>query len=203
MTDDNPVWADVWNPEANEWNPSADPYPAEGTETIVDYQSHGDIAAATPLSESYGQPPAGTVPDVRKNLLTDVKERSAQPPPPQIVQHLVDTVERGTPLVRTRMIVVKGNTFPVTLLEENELRTRAIIKVVTAAASIMVQQLRSSSGGVVGLTAVPSSGCAAWPQSNGDNDLKVETTAGLECYGIGPGPPDIVVAVWEELTIRP
>lgn len=136
---EDPVWGDVWNPEPNEWAPSAEPWPGpQGTSALVEYQEHTDLHTTQPMSESYGQPSTGTVEDARFNLLTDVKPRSPVGPPLSIIQHDVHTYETGSELFRVRQRTLNAATdsvLPIQLLEENPNRKRALIQILPSTTS--------------------------------------------------------------------
>lgn len=134
MTPDNPdtVWANTWNPPTDEWSPSAEPHNTWG----VAQPGHGDLSMANPMVDAPGDPrtvpptTGGSAPDVRDNLLTDVKKSMAVAPPPQVVHHVVENVERGAESVNVRQITVVGNQAPTQLLESNPARRRALIRIV-------------------------------------------------------------------------
>lgn len=186
------VWARDWNPATDEWDPNADT--EQWGESIG---QHGDDPTAVPVSESYGQPAAGTVPDPRANLLTDILgNRQAAPPPTVEHHHVVETIETGASRVRARVVRVVGNQSEVTLLEQNDHRTRALIKVVTSASVIIIGPARQ--GGNPGFTATPTGPAAFWYHATGDGTLEVKASAAVSCFGtLAAGAVD--VAVWEEI----
>lgn len=134
MTPDNPdtVWANTWNPPTDEWSPTAEPHNTWG----VAQPGHGDLSMANPMVDAPGDPrtvpptTGGSVPDVRDNLLTDVKNRMQTPAPAVEVHHVVENVERGAESVNVRQITVVGNVAPTQLLESNPNRRRALVRVV-------------------------------------------------------------------------
>lgn len=143
----DPVWADVWNPEPNTWSPTDEPFPAYGQDAAtVLYQSHADVALAEPLSESYGAAPSGTVPEAGMNLLTDVRQPAGPTPPPniQVIQHEVHTYETGSEAVRFHQETVQG-IAPTTLLMQNPMRKRALLKIVAAGNTTTAVQNTSAS----------------------------------------------------------
>lgn len=150
MTPDNPdtVWANTWNPPTDEWSPSAEPHNTWG----VAQPGHGDLSMANPMVDAPGDPrtvpptTGGSVPDVRDNLLTDVKKSMAVAPPPQVVHHVVENVERGAESVNVRQITVVGNVAPTQLLEANPNRRRALVRVVPADPAASLNPLYNGSG---------------------------------------------------------
>lgn len=151
MTPDNPdtVWANTWNPPTDEWSPSAEPHNTWG----VAQPGHGDLSMANPMVDEPGRPETippttgGSVPDVRDNLLTDVKKRMATTPPTQVVHHVVENVERGSEALRFHQEVVQGS-GPTTVLNPNDQRKRALLKIAAASgASAQIQGAVANSAG--------------------------------------------------------
>ena len=201
------VWAVVWNPHINQWNPSAEPWPEYGTEVpgIAAFQSHGDVVLAEPMSESYGYPDpgGGTAPNPSMNLLTDVRDAGTTARPVQIVQHEVHTYETGGEIVRARTVVVTSTIAPTQLVDENPRRKRALIKVATSTSVIIIQPGRQG-GGYNPQSATPVGNQAGWLQATGDPVLEIKATAQVECYGAGANTNGVLtnpitVTVWEEM----
>ena len=193
--DDDPVWGNTYNPETNEWAPSSEQHSTFG----VAEPSHGDEPDAAPSSEQYGRydDDGGTTPDARLNLLSSIRGVNAPlPAPPIQVQHVVTTETLQPALVRARSVVVAGNTQASVLLEENPNRKRALIRVFTAASTILVSPLRQ--GGVPQLVAPPTTPGAFFPLSTADAQLEVKSGAGVEAVGITAAGV-VIVSVWEEM----
>ncbi len=127
----------------------------------------------------------------------DVNRPTATARTSHVVEHVVDTIEHGADQIRGRVVRVPANTETVSLLDENMNRTRALIKVVTSSAVVMVQQARQ--GGNPRLTATPVGPQAAFPIATGDPVLEVKATCGVEAYGVIAAPGFVDVAIWEEL----
>jgi hypothetical protein len=195
---DSTVWADEWNPETNEWAPSSEQHSVFG----LAEPSHGDVQTAEPMPNDPGDPrtyqDGGGTPDVRKNLLTDVREhRQATPLPVQRVEHVVTTSEVGAALVRGRVVRVQG-TLPIVLLEETPNRRRALLKCITTAAVIVINPLRQ--GGGIATTTAPAGNLAGFPLATGDPVHEVKSSAGVEAVVSNTAAsPFCDVAVWEEL----
>lgn len=189
---DSTVWSDVWTPTIDAWDPNADTGP--WGENVGE---HGDIAVAEPVSEQYGQSPSGTVPDVRANLLTDIRRGNGVSAPPGVTQHhVVETVERGAARIRARVVRVVGNLTEASLLEQNDGRTRALIKVVTSASVIIIGPARQ--GGNPQFNATPTGPSAWWYQATGDAALEVKASGAVSAYGTAAAGA-VDVAVWEEI----
>lgn len=204
----DPVWGDFWNPHPNAWAPSVEDFPAYGHDVAeVEYQSHGDVPATSPMTEQYGLADAGggSVPDARANLRTNVRDRMPIPYPTQTIRHELITQDVGSEAVRARTVIITSNLTPVTLLDENPNRKRALIKVITSTSIVMIIPLRSG-GGAEGLIAAPTSNAQGWAQATGDPVLEVKAQAGVECYGVGAAANGtltvpIAVTIWEELIV--
>lgn len=135
----NPVWGDLWNPDPNAFSPSATPVGVWG----IGEPSHGDDPNARPETPSYGVPDSGTTQDTRANLLTDVKQRGALPPPPQVIRHEVHTYESGAEAVRIHQETVNG-VVPTTILMQNRKRKRALVKLLSGTTGLVVMPFSAS-----------------------------------------------------------
>jgi hypothetical protein len=180
------VWADVWNPDVNEWSPSDDP---EGTYGQAE-PSHFDVAAATPMEP--GEQSAAL------NVLTNVRTAGVGPqsPPTPTVNHEVHTYETGAEAIHMRTVAVVGNVVPTRLLDPNDDRRRALIKVITSASVIVINGIND--GGNQQLTGPPAQSLAQWAQATGDPMLEVKATGGIEAYGTS-ATGTVFVSIWEEL----
>lgn len=190
-----PVWADVWNPVTNEWAPSNEQHSTWG----VAEPTHYDSADATPETQSYGVDERGSsTPDARANLLDAV--RSGGPPatvPTHIVQHVITTQEEPSSHIRTRTVRVQG-TEPTVLLEQNENRIRAILKVITTSGQVLIGPVHQ--GQQVRNTATATAPLAQWVQSAGDPHLVVESSEGCEALASNTGVTLFSdVSIWEEM----
>lgn len=194
--EDDPVWANTWNPETNEWAPSSEQHSVFG----VAEPSHGDEPHAAPSSEEYGRPDpdGGTIPDARMNLLDAVQGTTAAlPAPPVTVRHIVETQEQSSPLARGRVVRVQGGA-PTVLLEENPNRARAILKAITTSGIVLLYPARQ--GGVQPQTGVPVGTMAGYPLATGDPPHVVESGSAVEAFAANTGVTAFTdVAVWEEL----
>ena len=123
------VYADFWNPPSNRWSPSDEPHDVFGRAE----PSHGDAFTADPMVNDPGDPRtvgAGTAPDVRKNLLTDVRDQIAGMGFTIEHHHVVETSEQGAEGISVKVVLVQGNLSPTALLEENPRRKRAFLRIV-------------------------------------------------------------------------
>jgi hypothetical protein len=196
--DDDPVWANEWNPDTNEWAPSSEQHSVFG----VAEPSHGDEPHAMPEADYPGGPSdGGTVPDARLNLADTLRGKGPVPAPVARIEHVVTTEEVAATIVRARIVAVVGNATPTVLLDEAPNRKRALIHVITAASQILVYPARQ--GGIPALVAAPTTGGAFWFQATGDAHLEVKAQAAVEAVGITAGGT-VLVAIWEELnTLHP
>lgn len=198
------VWSDLWNPHINSWDPTTDTLRTTEDTDVVGYQEHVDEYTTPPLSESYGvERGVGTAPDPRLNVLTNVRQPGPTPAPPQVIRHEVETYERGSDEVRARTVVITRIDTPVVLLEENPNRKRALIKVITSNAVVMIQPGRVGGSGVQ-FSAIPSGNSGMWAQATGDPNLEVKSTDQVECYGTGANTAGLLttpisVTIWEEM----
>jgi hypothetical protein len=140
----DPALVPHWNPDTNEWAPSNEQHETWG----VAEPPHYDDPTATPVSESYGQAPSGTVPDARLNLIDSIRPRTALPAPVVRHEHEVRTTETGSETVRFRQEFVSGLT-PTTLLAQNPNRKRALLRVLGSATSFVVTTPTTSSATVL------------------------------------------------------
>lgn len=189
-----PVWADVWNPDTNEWAPSNEQHSTWG----VAEPTHFDAPTATPETPSYGVPDGGVMPDGRLNLLDSVKAGGSPATVPRaVVHHVIETQEEASSHIRTRIVRVQG-TAPTTILEQNPNRDRAIVKAITTNGIVVLFPVHQ--GGVQASAAVPAGGAAGWPLATGDSDLKVESSDGVEAVVFNSGAQAFCdVAIWEEM----
>jgi len=198
VTQDQPVWADVWNPDVNEWSPSNEP---EGTYGLAE-PSHGDVALAEPLTEPYGGPSSGTVPAPGLNLLTDVAPTGAPAAPPQMVRHDVEvhTYESGAELIRARTIPVVGTTTVTRILDPNPDRRRALIKVATATATVQIGAIDQLNPAIPQTNATPTSPTNTYFLDAIDGVFDIKSADGVDALGVAGLVGNIVyVSVWEEL----
>jgi hypothetical protein len=157
MTTIPPPLDRLWNPDENRFNPDTDSLETWGEAE----PGHGDEPVATPETPSYGIPDGGTTPDVRSNLLTDVRA-AMHPvaPPPQEVHHVVEQIEIGAEAFRVKVVSVQGGTVPTALLEESSRRKRAFVRIiplVPAAASSTVEQTPANpAAGAGAIVTVPA-----------------------------------------------
>lgn len=186
MASNDPVWADLWNPDVNEWSPSDEP---EGTFAQAE-PSHFDVPSASPMEP--GESSASL------NLLTDVARPVAQPPPPQIVHHEVLTTEAGAEIVRSRTIVVPGNTTVVRLLDPNLDRKRALIKVVSATAGIQIGPMDEVTAAVLVNALPPTVQTNTFFLQSSDGTMEIKSSDGVDCLGCAP-TGTVLVTIWEEL----
>lgn len=119
-----------------------------------------------------------------------------QPAPELVSRHVVETQNVGAALVRARVVPVVGNQTPSALLEYNPNRTRALIKVITSNAIILIGPARQ--GGAPALTAAPTQGLAHYAQATGDPQLEIKSAAAVEAYGVQAVGGVILVSIWEE-----
>jgi hypothetical protein len=135
----DPVWGNLWNPEPNVFAPSSEDPGVWG----LAEPSHGDVMTAAPMVDAPGDPrtyrQGGSGPDVRANLLTDVRARSALPPPMQVVRHEVHTYETGAEGISVRQYALMNVLLPLQLLEANPRRKRALVRIVPSSLSQAVQ----------------------------------------------------------------
>src|SRR5215831_6018411 len=109
-----PVWANVWNPDTNEWAPSNEQHSTFG----VAEPSHGDDPTAEPMSTQYGRED-DSARYGNLNLLDAVRSPGREvPSQPVRVEHVVHTEEVSSARVRARLMAVT-NLQNVVLLEEN------------------------------------------------------------------------------------
>lgn len=194
----DPVWANTYNPDTNEWAPSNEQHSTFG----VAEPSHGDAETAEPMVNDPGDPrtytDGGGVPDARPNLLDAVRGQGVPlQPPPQRIEHHVYTEEVASTRVRARVIAVVGNNAPTVLLEENQKRDRALIKVLTAASTILISPVRQ--GGQPAIVGAPTLPGAFWPLIATDGNFEVKSQAGVEAIGTVAAGTVILVAIWEEM----
>jgi hypothetical protein len=192
----------TWNPVTNEWDPFAEPVSAPAIDDAEHNASpgHGDLPTASPMTNSVGDPrtyeDGGATHDERKNLLTDVRDRAAIPPPEQVVRHVIETNEVPSGQVRGRLVAVVGNAQPTTLLEQNPDRVRALISVFTDGATVILAPGRQ--GGIPQLVAAITQPLAGYPLVSTDPRLEIKSSDAVECYGI-TAAGTVLVRVWEEL----
>lgn len=193
----DPVFANTWNPDTNEWAPTNEQHSTFG----LAEPSHGDVPEANPESDEYGRYEGrGSVPDARPNLLDAVRGQGVPlGPPVQRIEHVISTQELGpdADLVRGRVVMVVGNQTPTVLLEQNARRKRALIKVITSASVILLTPMRQ--GGTPNLTVAPTAPGAFYPLATGDPVHEVKSGAGVDAYGAQAAAGQIMVAIWEEL----
>lgn len=188
------VWASEWNPGSDRWDPNSEPVGGYHDEAM-----YGDVGTADPMSESYGGPPSGTVPEAGLNLLTDVDVAAPSMLPPIEHHHVVETIELGSDAVRARTVRVVANNIETELLPQDDRRSRALIKVVTSASAILIGAARS--GGNPAFNATPTGPAVFWYHATGDGVLEVKATAAVSAFGTSAAGA-VDVSVWEELSVK-
>lgn len=181
-----------WGPPTNEWAPSNEPHGVFG----LAEPSHGDVATATPVSDTEGHVDGGTTPDARLNLLDAVRGGHAVPVPDRPIVHLVETHDASSDTCRARQLIVAaaaGGPTPTTLLDENEARDRALIQNV-AGGVLFVMPGHGGGGATVGVGAVAGPG---FPLAVGAT-MEIKSGAMVEAMAATAA---VTVAIWEELTL--